>query len=423
MEYAAKEDFSDANACTSTEISGLKAGTYHIRIAETDTTLAGKATTVIVEDGPEVAAGTVKITGTPRYDQALTAKVTGSNLTKCKYQWKRNNKAIKGATKATYRLVKEDIGTVISCEVADAKGQIIKSITGKTTKIQKALGPAEPTGLKAVAPTKKGATDGQITGVNTTMEYATKDDFSDAKACTVTKISGLKAGTYYVRVKETDTTLAGKTAKLTVPEGKVVTPPPVPEKEDVTKVFKDVIAGQWYVNAIQYVYDRKIMNGTSKDTFEPNTVLTRAQFITVLHNMEGKPDAAYMNTITDVPPGKWYTTPIMWAYANDITSGIFLDEFGVNVKITREQLATLLYKYAVIKKYNTTFKDNVLDPYPDTDKISTWASESMKWAISNGVISGKPDNKGGKILDPKGEATRAECAQMIKNLFDNVINK
>ena len=224
IEYATKSDFSDKKGCDSTVITGLKAGTYYVRIKETATHLEGAYTSVIVPDGPEDLTGTVSISGTTKFGQTLTAKVTGSNATTFNYQWKRDNSNISNATSSTYKLVKEDIGKTISCVISDKSGNTIGTITGNASvQIAKADGPAAPTNLKGTACTKKGSADGQITGVNSSMEYATKSSFSDKKKCS-SSVTGLKAGTYYVRIAETDTTKAGAYATVTVDDGKEEVP-------------------------------------------------------------------------------------------------------------------------------------------------------------------------------------------------------
>ena len=179
-------------------------------------------------------------------------------------------------------------------------------------------------------------------------------------------------------------------------------------------------AGEWYVAAVQFVYSKGYMNGTADRTFAPTQVLTRAEFVTVLHNIEGQSKADYKNTFSDVPKGKWFTTPIMWALNKKITNGIDKGKFGTDTKITREQLATMLYKYAETKKYKTTYNKKALSSFKDKGKVNDWATTAMQWAVSNGVMSGKGQADGSKLLDPQGQATRAECAQMIKNLIDNV---
>ena len=309
---------------------------------------------------------------------------------------------------------------MISCVVKDASGNTIGSLSVKTSAmITKADGPAAPTGLNGVAPTKKGGSDGQIVGVKTTMEYSTKSDFSDnVVACTSTTIKNLKAGTYYVRIKETETRYVGKAAKVVVP----ATADPADNKNGVTKIFKDVKEGEWYVNAIQFVYDRKYMNGVSSNLFGTNTAITREQFVTVLYNIEGQPSVKYRRVFNDVADKQFYSKAVIWAYDNKITKGISDTVFGTGNNISREQLATMLYNYSQYKKFKSVAKNKDLSTFPDYKKVSSWAKEGMTWAVSNGVVNGKASN-GKNYLDPAGKAIRAECAQMIKNLFDKVIKK
>ena len=190
----------------------------------------------------------------------------------------------------------------------------------------------------------------------------------------------------------------------------------------VTEAFLDLEENAWYKDAVVYVQDNAFMNGTSGITFAPNMTLTRAQFVTVLHNIEGGkelPAEEYSDKFTDVPKDAWYTNPVMWALKNGVTSGVAADMFGTDEEITREQLATLLYKYAGTKgdEYSLTKDANALKAYPDVTDVSDWATEAMQWAVSNGVISGKPGEDGKNILNPKGNASRAECAQMIMNFI------
>ena len=190
----------------------------------------------------------------------------------------------------------------------------------------------------------------------------------------------------------------------------------------ITGLFQDLEENAWYKDAVLYVQDNAFMNGTSEVTFAPNMTLTRAQFVTVLHNIEGGKSLAtpeYSDKFTDVPKDVWYTNPVMWALKNGVTSGVADDQFGTDLQITREQLATLLYKYAGIKgdMYSLTKDADALKDYPDAGEVSDWATEAMQWAVSNGVMSGKPGQDGKNILNPEGNASRAECAQMIMNFI------
>ena len=188
--------------------------------------------------------------------------------------------------------------------------------------------------------------------------------------------------------------------------------PPVDEQ------FTDVPTGAWYVSAVQYAYDNGIMTGKTETTFAPNANLTRAEFATVLYSQAGKPAVTYRPIFRDVAQGAWYTSAVLWAYDNGIVSGYANGSFGTSDKITREQLALMMYKYAQTKGYDTTADDSILSSFSDEAAISSWARKAIQWAASHGIMSGKGKGADGKpMLDPKGNATRAECAAMIKKLF------
>ena len=188
--------------------------------------------------------------------------------------------------------------------------------------------------------------------------------------------------------------------------------------EPVEEKFTDVEAGAWYVSAVQYAYDNGIMGGKSATTFEPNANLTRAEFATVLYSQSGRPSVTYRPVFKDVEEGAWYTNPVLWAYENGIVGGYANGNFGTSDKITREQLALMMYKYAKAKGYDTTAESVVLEKFSDEAQISTWAREAIQWAASHVIMSGKGNGADGKpLLDPQGNATRAECAAMMKKML------
>jgi len=181
--------------------------------------------------------------------------------------------------------------------------------------------------------------------------------------------------------------------------------------------FADVKETDWEYPFVEFVYDHNIMAGKGKTAegkiiFDPDNYMTRAEFVQTLYNKEGKPAVIYTDTFTDVPEGQWYTNAILWASQNGIVAGKG-DKFDISGKITREEVATILYKYATnYKKYDTTGRAS-LDAYEDTESISSWAVNNMKWAIHYGIMKGR-----GNVLAPKDNASRAECATMLKNFMD-----
>ena len=188
--------------------------------------------------------------------------------------------------------------------------------------------------------------------------------------------------------------------------------------QPVEEKFTDVQSGAWYVSAVQYAYDNGIMGGKSETIFAPEANLTRAEFATVLYSQSGKPAVTYRPVFKDVEKGAWYSNPVLWAYDNSIVSGYANGNFGTSDNITREQLALMMYKYAKTKGYDTTAESGMLQKFSDEAQISTWAREAIQWAASHGIMSGKGNGADGKpLLDPQGNATRAECAAMMKKML------
>ena len=175
----------------------------------------------------------------------------------------------------------------------------------------------------------------------------------------------------------------------------------------------------WMYSGIKYVYQKGIMTGKSDDEFDPTGHLTRAEFTTTLYSMSGKPQITYQNTFRDVPDKQWYTSPVIWASANGITNGYPNGNFGVSDNITREQLALMMYKYATeVCGYEVSINNGVLSSYSDYELVNEWAENAMQWAVTNGVISGTGDGR----LNPQGNATRAECAAILRtfcNVYSN----
>ena len=158
--------------------------------------------------------GNVTINGDQRYEFGLNVNVTDCNASNFSYQWMRDGEPIKGAVYTSYIAKAEDIGHILTCVITDKNGNFPGSISASTEAIKKGYGPAVPKGISSVNCSAKGANDGKITGVTSAMEYATKTNFSDVKKCTGSEVTGLKPGTYYIRLSETDTKYAGGMAEV-----------------------------------------------------------------------------------------------------------------------------------------------------------------------------------------------------------------
>lgn len=178
--------------------------------------------------------------------------------------------------------------------------------------------------------------------------------------------------------------------------------------------FNDVSANDWFASAVDYVTGKGMMNGTADNTFSPKAHTTRGMVVTVLYRLENQPSTSAAS-FTDVASGAYYANAVAWANANGIVSGYGSGKFGPNDKVTREQLAAILYRYAQYKKYDVSGA-NSLDGYTDVQSVSSYAVPALQWANAAGVVTGKSGSK----LDPKGNATRAEVAAMLMRFCENV---
>lgn len=175
------------------------------------------------------------------------------------------------------------------------------------------------------------------------------------------------------------------------------------------KVFSDV-HDHWAKSAIDFVVERGLFQGTSETTFSPNGNMTRSMVVTVLHRLENTPSVSAANLFADVPSGVWYTDAVVWANSNGIVQGTG-DGFLPENPVTREQLATILYRYMKSQGHDVT-KRSALGSFSDSASVSSWAQEAMEWAVAAGVLNGKS----GGLLDPGGNASRAEVATMLERL-------
>lgn len=180
--------------------------------------------------------------------------------------------------------------------------------------------------------------------------------------------------------------------------------------------FNDVSANDWFASAVDYVTGKGMMNGTADNTFSPKANTTRGMVVTVLYRLENQPSTS-VASFTDVASGAYYANAVAWANANGIVSGYGSGKFGPNDKVTREQLAAILYRYAQYKKYDVSVgEDTNILSYDDAQSISSYAIPAIQWACGAGVVTGKSGSK----LDPKGNATRAEVAAMLMRFCENV---
>ncbi len=181
-----------------------------------------------------------------------------------------------------------------------------------------------------------------------------------------------------------------------------------PGKTDNKFAYIDVKSTDWFAVDVEYVSSKGLMNGTSADTFSPNDPTTRAMIVTILYRLEGAPKVVEKCEFVDVESGGYYENAVIWASENGIVNGYGEGEFGPDDNITREQMAAILYRYCAYKGIRTTETAD-LSGYTDASQISSWAKSALEWANGAKLINGN----GSGILDPQGEATRAQAAAIL----------
>ena len=179
--------------------------------------------------------------------------------------------------------------------------------------------------------------------------------------------------------------------------------------------FVDVSETQWFYDDVYFAVSNGLFNGTDEFIFSPDAPMTRAMLVTVLYRLEGEPAVYGGNVFTDVADNGWYADAVAWASRNGLINGYDNGKFGVNDNVTREQMASILYRYAQYKGYDTT-EENKLTQYSDYSEMSLYALQAMKWANAEGLITGRT----AATLAPKGSATRAEVAAIFHRFAENI---
>lgn len=225
-----------------------------------------------------------------------------------------------------------------------------------------------------------------------------------------------------VQVRQIEATETGDKTFYARWQKTVLPPPPVTPGTPVTPArpaapvglpFADVSGSDWFYNDVRYVYEKGIMDGTGADRFSPNAPLTRAMIVTILYRMAGSPSVSGSSDFTDVAAGKWFAKAVAWAAANGIVNGYGSGLFGPNDPVTREQLAAILYRYAVYGGMTAVTLEENLGSFADTAQLSAYAIQAMNWAVGQGLINGSGSN-----LVPKAQATRAQVAAIIHRYLE-----
>lgn len=173
--------------------------------------------------------------------------------------------------------------------------------------------------------------------------------------------------------------------------------------------FDDVKPDDWFYREVTDLVDKGYINGVSDKLFAPSQNLSRGMLVTILFRIDGEKAVTAAGTFSDVTKGSWYENAVAWAAANGIVYGYADGRFGPDDMVTRQQMAAILWRYAQYKGLDVAAAGAALPSFPDRGQVASWAGEAVSWAYSRGIMTGK----NGGMLDPNGNASRAEAAVML----------
>ena len=360
--------------------------------------------------------GTVTIQGTPQVGSTLTAQVSGlPDGVSVTYQWQAADSAegpftnIQGATESTYTPTNDQVGQYLRVVVKPVGEDYGGALTATTTQavVKPYIPPANPNykitveatqgGTVVVTPTSAKA------GTTVTLTPVPDQGFA-LDTLTVTDRFGDA-----VRVTEQ----ADGTHTFTMPNGQVTVTATFTETAPEPLPFTDVAEGDWFYDAVRYAYENGLMDGVGGNRFAPNSATTRAQLVTILYRLEGQPAVSGDLPFTDVETGTWYTNAVLWAAQNNIVNGVSDTEFAPGDDLTRQQLVTILYRYAEAKGYDVSASAD-LSGYPDAGQVQDYAQPAMAWAVAEGIVEGMDGN-----LNPAGNASRAQIATILMRFCED----
>ena len=385
---------------------------------------AGTATiTVTTEDGGKTAtcavtvtAATVPVTGvtlnktsTSLYvggSETLTATVAPEGATNKNVTWSTSDASVatveNGVVRATGRgtatitVTTEDGGFTAGCTVT-----VSRYSTGGGSTTYAVTAPDAENGTVRVSPSRASR------GTTVTITV-TPDEGYELESLTV------------LDSRDNEITLTDKgdgKYTFTMPSGRVTVEASFAEIAPEPLPFDDVDDGDWFADAVRFVYENGMMNGVSETDFAPHAATSRSMIVTILYRLEGEPVVDDAMDFTDVAGDAYYAEAVRWAASEGIVGGYGGGLFGADDAVTREQLAAILYRYAVYKGYDVSIgEDTNILSYADFADLSEYAIPAMQWACGAGVITGVTD----ATLVPQGEATRAQVAAMLMRFVEAI---
>ena len=376
---------------------------------------AGTATITATADGKSatctvtVTAATVPVTGvtmnktsTSLYvgdTETLTATVAPDNATNRAVTWASSNPSV--------AKVENGVVTALACGTAviTATTQDGNHTATCAVTVRPDIPPANPNYRITVEATQGGT----VTADPTAAKAGT--------TVTLTPVPdrGYQVGTVAVTDRFGEavavTEQADGTYTFTMPNGQVTVTVTFAE---APLPFHDVTEGDWFYEAVRCAYETGLMDGVGDSLFAPNSQTTRAQLVTILHRLAGQPAVSGDLIFTDVEAGTWYADAVAWAAENGIVNGTTDTTFAPGEDITREQLVTVLYRYAESKGYDVSASAD-LSGYPDAGQVQDYAQPAMAWAVAEGIVEGVDGN-----LNPTGDATRAQIATILMRFCEGV---
>ena len=417
-----------AEATTTTKSNRDGTTTAATTTTETATTTAADGTKTVTETKTEAKEtldksgnGTVEAKTTETVKDA-SGKVTATTVTESKGTVETATDGTKTTTTTNTAVTTDAAGnktTVVTTERATVTtdgntGKVVSDESGKVVSVE-----AKVSEIAAESAAKSGET---VT-LPVTVTAAQSAEDATAVAITVPKaaesvkveipVEDVKPGTVAVIVREDGTEEIVKTSTtgtggvvLTLDGGASV------KVVDNTKTFDDVDGSEWYADNVAWASSREVMNGVGNNTFAPNEDTNRAMVTQILYNLDDGKASGAVTSFNDVSAGDWYADSVSWAVENGIAQGEG-ESFGANDPVSREQLSVMLYNYAGKKGYDVTVKGDI-SRFADNDSASAWASDALAWAVGIGIINGARDAAGNTLLDPQGNASRAQVTAMTE---------
>ena len=410
-------------ACTDTTLTNLAPGTYEVRVKGTDSNFTGNAAQVIIATEPEPSTPS-----TPSTPEGPSGPSTGDSS-----GWDAILDELENAAK----------GEQITIDMGDetkVPAEIFESLAGKDVEISFDLGDIQWRVSGADIPTDADFTDldlgvdldtsgipvnviNTITGEIGTVQITLAHNGEFGFTMTLTAPLGKETAGYWVNLYHYDERAEAlnfeaaakidQDGSVTIPfshasQYAIVIDTHSHAAVSVSEIFTDVAPNAWYKDAVQYAYDNGLMTGVSADAFAPEQTTTRAMIVSILARLEGV-ESAQAAGFADVND-EWYATAVNWAASAGVVSGTGDGNFSPNAAITREQLAAMLMNYSAWKGEDVSARAD-LSAY--SDQPSTWAEETMSWAVAEGLISGVTNTE----LQPQGNATRAQVAAILQRFL------